>query len=692
MPNGRGLDLQACERERIHVPGSVQAHGILLVVDTATDAILQAAGDASSLLGHSAPLVGAFVREVLGLSLDTLLGRADTALLTEPIYLGTIRPDAAREELTVTAHQVLGAAIIEIEASRGASTAAATLAGIRSMNERIGGASELLAACRIAASEVRRVSGYDRVMIYQFLADGSGSVIVEDKADELPPFLNHRFPASDIPKQAHDLYRRNPIRVIPDIAYTPAPLVPAICPATGQPLDMSHCVLRAISPVHLQYLKNMRVGASMSVSLLREGELWGLISCHNTTAMLVSYEAREACRHVGQVLSQQIQAREQSEHYRRALELHVAREKVLSALRMADDPGAALLGICAELEAVVPSHGVAIAWRGTITRTGQGPSEAALAELAGWLSNRLSESDFFVSECLSEHYADAEAFTTTASGLLSIVLPGDEPIIVMWLRAEQREEIKWAGNPHEPLEPGSGRGAPSPRKSFALWEETVWGRSRSWAPVEIESARTFCLQATFILQQQTIRALNGHLQEANERLVILASTDGLTGVANRRTFDDRLRGEWGRAGRDGRSLSLLVLDLDFFKQYNDHFGHGAGDECLKRVAHLLRTGRRAIDLPARLGGEEFAVLLPDTDLEGATAVAESVRSRIADLCIQHPKSPMGIVTASIGVTAATPGTADSGQDLVEAADRALYEAKRAGRNRVVSATDERLLS
>jgi diguanylate cyclase (GGDEF)-like protein len=178
---------------------------------------------------------------------------------------------------------------------------------------------------------------------------------------------------------------------------------------------------------------------------------------------------------------------------------------------------------------------------------------------------------------------------------------------------------------------------------------------------------------------ERVRELNQILAEANEKLAALASTDGLTGIANRRAFNERLQAEWARAGRR-KSLSLVILDLDFFKQYNDHYGHVMGDECLKQVARVLRDQSRNTDLVARIGGEEFSLLLPDTSIEGAMLVAETARSNVAGLRLQHAKSPLGVVTASFGVAAATYVRTKTVRDLMHAADKALYEAKASGRN------------
>jgi two-component system, chemotaxis family, sensor kinase Cph1 len=682
-------DFGACDREPIHVPGSIQPHGLLLAVDPAADLIVQAAGDAGALLARGDlasgdSLLGLTVKEVLGVSLNGLMRGTKATLLRDPIYLGAVGPFGKRGTLAVTAHQIEGVAVVEVQLSlpaASAESAATTLANIRSITERVGGAHDLRDACVLATSEIHDITGYDRVMIYQFLPDGSGSVIAEQRAEHLPPYLNHRFPASDIPQQARELYRRSTIRIIPDVGYSPVPLAPALSPATHQPLDMSKCILRSVSPVHVRYLKNMGVGASMSVSLLLRDKLWGLIACHNTTPRIVPYEAQEACRHVGQILSQKIVAYQDAESHRAGHDLDVAQHNVLGQLARSPDPGAAILTLPSAIRSMAPSDGAAVIWKDAVITAGRGPTESQIRKLAAWLADRKS-GDSLATDRLAQEYPDAHAFASEASGLLSITLPGDDPAVLMWFRSEEVQEINWAGNPHEQLEQGP-LGSLNPRKSFDLWRETVRERSRPWDPVEIESVRGFVPHAAFILQQKRVRELNKTLAEANEKLAALASTDGLTAIANRRAFNDRLLAEWARAGRSSKSLSLVILDLDFFKQYNDHYGHVMGDECLKQVARVLQDRGRSADLVARIGGEEFSLLLPDTDIEGAMLVAETARSNVEGLRLEHAKSPVGVVTASFGVATATDLSTETARDLMQAADKALYEAKGSGRNRVV---------
>jgi diguanylate cyclase (GGDEF)-like protein len=392
--------------------------------------------------------------------------------------------------------------------------------------------------------------------------------------------------------------------------------------------------------------------------------------------MPVTYEARETCRHVGQILSHQIRASEETDGYRLAHEFARNRAKITNALIDIEDLGDALLRLRAVLQEVVPSDGIAICCKDTVATAGNAPAESFVRQLATWLRDRAIGVEPFATDCLSIEFPEAEAFASEASGLLAIILPGDDALMLMWFRVEQVEEINWAGNPHKGVEQVASRNALDPRQSFATWKETVRGRSRPWQAAEIETVREFGPRVAFVIQQKRVRQLNIRLAE-------LASTDSLTGLANRRSFDEHLQREWARADRTQRPLALIILDLDFFKQYNDQYGHVAGDECLKLVARALQEGRRATDLAARIGGEEFSLLLTDMEIEGAMSVAETVRDRIERLQLPHVKSPMGVVTASFGAAAATAGRTQTTEDLVRAADRALYEAKRQGRNRVV---------
>jgi chemotaxis family two-component system sensor kinase Cph1 len=506
------IDLTDCDREAIHIPSAIQPHGTLLVVEPASEKVIQAGAGTERLIPLSSSPLGQRLTDVLGVPAG-IVGRA--AHSREPVYISSLVPElAARADIDITAHRSHGLIIIEIERAFAARPSAAHMLGcVRSVSAALQVGPELLDTCRCATRELRRLTGFARVMIYRFLKDGTGCVVAEDKDAELPTFLNHHYPASDIPKQARELYVRNVVRVIPDVNYTPVSLAPQICPATGGPLDMSDCILRSVSPIHIQYLKNMNVNASMSVSIVRDGALWGLVACHHTSPKPVSYEVREVCKHVAQIFSLQIAAREEVETFRQVRTLTAARQELVAEISHAEgDINEALRARVSKLLELLPSDGVAVHSRGAVTTAGHCPPNDQIRDLADWLL-RSNVPAPYSTDRLSESYMPAEAYLTSTSGLLGIVVSDEQPVVLLWFRAECAEVVNWAGNPHKPVEPGLGPGMLNPRASFEVWRETVHGRSRPWTKAEIDVAQRFRDQLIKISQHRRVEELNSMLQQ-----------------------------------------------------------------------------------------------------------------------------------------------------------------------------------
>ena len=529
-----GIDLTDCDREPIQIPSAIQPHGTLLVVDTASDRVIQVGVGAERLLPLSSPPLDQRLTEVFGVP-AALVG--DAAFSREPVYINSLVPElAAHAVIDITAHRSDGLIVAEIERALIPRPSAAHILGrVRSISAALQAGPDLVHKCRFATRELRGLTGFARVMIYRFLEDGSGCVVAEDKDAELPTFLNHHYPASDIPKQARELYLRNVVRVIPDVNYTPVPLVPQICPATGGPLDMSDCILRSVSPIHIQYLKNMNVRASMSVSIVRDGALWGLIACHHTSRKLVSYEVREVCKHVAQILSQQIAALEEAATFHQVRRLAAARNKFVGEISHAAPAiDEALQARTSELLELLPSDGIAVHAHGAVTTAGRCSTSDQIRELASWLchANPLGA---YSTDRLSESYAPAQAYRTIASGLLGIIISVDQPLVLLWFRAERAEVVNWAGNPHKPVEPGLGPGMLNPRASFELWRETVHGRSCPWTKAEIDAAQRFRDQLVEISQRRRLEQLNSMLQQKiGEADQLIAQKDLLMREVNHR--------------------------------------------------------------------------------------------------------------------------------------------------------------
>ena len=483
------VDLISCEREPIHIPGSIQPHGLMLVVDLQEMVVLQFAGNTLFLLGilpHQVtqlPLHKLFRKQSLALIVDRLRVPAGT---TAPSIFPGLSTRTSSLTLDASVHVQGDFGIIELEPARGADKAETTpLSQVKSMLAVLQATDTFEDYCQAAATQVRLNSGYDRVMIYQFLHDGSGKVIAEDKADGLEGYLGKHYPASDIPPQAREIYRRNWLRIIPDINYTPVPLTPLMINHNGRPLDMTYCALRSVSPIHLEYLRNMGVTATMAVSIVLGEKLWGLIVCHHYTPHYVAADLRMGYELFAQIFSLQLEARIAADTARRRMAVRHVKEVLAARLITASNIGENLLAGDLTLLDLISAGGVAVWLDGKLSTLGQTPPAEFIVELVNWL-NGLNEAVISTFQ-LGALYPPAIPFAAIASGLLAISLPHRATDYVIWFRPEIVSDVIWAGDPHKPVEVGPHGDRLTPRKSFEVWQETVREQSVPWDEVEIEA-------------------------------------------------------------------------------------------------------------------------------------------------------------------------------------------------------------
>lgn len=505
------LDLSTCDQEPIHIPGAIQAHGLLFGLDGDLK-IRRVAGDYEAFLGSRADVIGQAIGDVID------IGQFDQR---NPGPLAEFVCTVTRSDRTadVFVHRSSGELVVELEhASTHRRSGAEVLDALMPVLNRIAIAEDISEACSAAAEGVRRITGYDRVMVYHFLADETGQVTAESRAEDLDPFLNHRYPASDIPQQARALYLSNPVRVIPEVGYAPQPIR-----GGDSPLDLSGALLRSVSPIHIQYLKNMKVGASASFSLVREGVLWGLIACHNRTAKRIAHEEREMGHCVAIALMQSVGRLEEDGNQREALRLTRRREELLPVIAASDSIAEGMRRHADEIRRLVDADGVALLLDTQITCSGVTPRGAAVDILGQWLANE--DRDQLVTDSLSQVHAPAAEWRATASGLLGSVVSRGPPLVILWFRSEEIETVNWAGNPHKPLEPGSTPGTLSPRHSFELWTEDVRGKSRPWRPAQQEAARRFASGIAEVGRQKILADLNRRLtSEVAEKDLLIRET------------------------------------------------------------------------------------------------------------------------------------------------------------------------
>lgn len=486
-------DLSNCEREPIHIPGAIQPHGALLVLDQAGVRVSMVSENVEAQLGLAASAV-------LGRALSELIEPSSAAEVREVLLderweeVNPLRVHAKGKLFDGIVHRHAGAAILELEPAPPASPPAANHGRhpLRLVLKDVQHARSLPRLGQSIVNEVRRLTGFERVMLYRFDADGHGSVEAEAKQVDLEPYLGLHYPASDIPRQARELYLKNWLRIIPDARYRPARILPTLRPDTGAPLDLSHSVLRSVSPIHLEYLANMGVRASMSISLIVKDRLWGLISCANHSGpRFTPYEQRAACEVLGRLTSLQIAALEDQE----ATALRAARLGTHEALSLAmrdqgpnEDVLRGLLECPSELCALVGASGVALVSGGEAASAGRTPSAEHVLGLSAWLSERAGAA-LFSTASLASLYPAAAEIKDDASGVLSFTLPGEPERRVLWFRPEIVHTVSWGGDPDKPAIAFAGEGARlHPRRSFELWKQEVRLRSRAWTSSDLEAA------------------------------------------------------------------------------------------------------------------------------------------------------------------------------------------------------------
>jgi diguanylate cyclase (GGDEF)-like protein len=669
------VDLNNCDREPIHIPGAIQPHGLLLTMTQPELVVRQCSENVAPRLGRApeevcgAPLA-AVVGETAAGAVALLAGRpADEELPVTPVPI--VGADGSTIDYQLKVHRSDGLLVVELEPRSSGVDPTTFVREVSAAMHGMQGVRGVLEVSQRAAAEVKRLTGYDRVMVYRFDDDGHGEVIAEARESELAPFLGHHYPATDIPRQARTLYLSQTLRLIVDIEYVPSAIVPSANPLTGAPLDLGLAALRSVSPIHLQYLRNMGVTGTMVISLTRAGELWGLIACHHYSPHYVDHSVRAACQFIGEMLSFQFAREEESDVSRERDALRATRGELLVLLRTVPTLSAALRIGVGLLLALCEADGVSVMLDGDRVVSGDVPELAVEQRIVDELAH---DGPCAVTDRLSGDLPELDSGTGLC-GALALELPRGVGHHIIWYRREWRHEVTWGGDPSESLAPDmTSRDAKdlSPRRSFEGWSQAVTGRSRPWRPVQVEAAGDL----VHALAEHTVSAMR-------DELAHVALHDPLTGLPNRTLLMESLQQVLSsRPQGDSVYAGLLFLDLDNFKFINDSYGHRAGDLLLQEVARRVDAVLRKGDVVSRLGGDEFVVVLRDVaSPEALERAAQRIQHRFG-----VPFELDGVecaVTASVGIAWADVRVDHSPSDVLRDADTAMYEAKRRGRGQSV---------
>ncbi len=689
------LYLRQCAGEAIHLAGTVQPHGFTLVVNILSGRIVQAStGVTRHLPGvHS-------VQDVLGsalaqwVSADSLacagdLGQLPTDSL-QPLALqwraGDGSGPGSAAAVECSGHRVGPHVVLECIVCRQADADALAQGRLglqlnRALT-RLRRADQLPAYFDDCVAELQGLCGYDRVMLYRFLPDFSGEVVAEHCADGVSQkYLGMRFPASDIPAQARQLYETNTLRILADVQAQPDALLPTLLP-DATPLDQSHCLLRSLSQAHLVYLRNIGVRATLTISILRDGRLWGLIACHHSLPRVPPAHLREAMREVcelmANVISMRIDSMIKVEEARQQAHFSLVLSELGQALAKADNLAAGLHGRLDRLRQAFAADDFGLrlgnieqvesARARGMSAPGQTLDQVA-ALLAGAAPGELRTFDN-LRTAAQQHLLPGLA---QAAGLLVVRLPQGQDGFCFFTRPELVTQVRWAGQPNTvTVVTEADRVRLEARRSFEVWQQEVVGCATPWSAAEQAAAQRLARLLSDVYASQGYRELQRQLEWRSRH-------DELTGLLNRKAIEFELD---QRLHNSQRAQALLVINIDHFKRINPAHGQAAGDEVLRHVATQLKEATRGHDLLARLGSDEFMVLteVGSVPTQSAEAIAERLRSAV------NAPLDLGSLTIRLDVSmgmAVFPKHGRDAANLLRRATMALHEARARGRQRCV---------
>ncbi len=514
------VNLTNCEQEPIHIPGSIQPHGFLIAIDT-NFTVRYASGNIKDYALLS-------VGEILQKPIEILIGThqmAEFQNYIEHLQNKITTPhivNIENSQFQCVIHHSNDFLICEFEpVSEFIPRVSTVYDQAINFAKYMGQAMTLQQLCDSVATEIRALTGYDRVMVYRFDKEYNGEVFAESKSVEHEPFLGLHYPHTDIPIQARQLYIKNLLRLIVDINYTPVPIFTREN-ATNENLDLSYSTLRSVSPIHIEYLKNMGVGATLTISLIHEDKLWGLVACHHYSAKYIDHYTRIAAQLQGHFLTSQIQVREMAEEYTIAANINKSLETLLNQTFAPERTSLQSLVQQAQILEICNASGVAVLLNDVVYKAGKTPADDSILKIASWARTKASKG-FYSTDRLPEHLPEAQEWCETASGILYYQLGVVHDETIIWFRPESLEEINWSGDPEKAIiKDANGL---SPRKSFEKYQQIVKCRSHEWTKTEQTAASTFSYSLqkyiTLILlteEEARQRELTKQLRDSNLEL------------------------------------------------------------------------------------------------------------------------------------------------------------------------------
>lgn len=531
----QNFDAIFCGKQPLHKTNQIQPHGVVLVVEKANLRVIQVSSNFRSLFTNEEELLGKYLSEIVAeKSLEEIKKKTSGHTGIVPIVLSIKSAEMSYLSLVHEKNECL---VIETEFRNVIEEAqvpvSVFLSKLQSIMSEINRCNTVADVAAITARRIKTLSGFDKVMIYTFDEEWNGTVIAEEMEAGMESYLGLKFPASDVPKPARDLYLKNPYRVIPDRDYNPVDLVPEINPITGVRSDLSDSRLRSVLPVHLEYLRNMNVKASMSTRIVHKEQLWGLIACHHRTEKFLSFGECSTFELLSNVVSSKISSIVNRDAEEATIRLRESLNIIHDHLFVYDNLVNALMNYKKSMLTVLGAEGFAICWDGRIATYGLVPEDDEIDDLVDWL-NEKKFSKMLSLHALSSAYEKAKAYANVASGLIVLAIQPDERRYILGFRGEMIKHVTWGGNPDNVLTIEKNTGAYHPRNSFSVWKETVRHTSEPWSHEEIGIAERF----RNIVVEHTLQSLANSLEKK-----VLERTEALEASKNEleKTFNELMQ-------------------------------------------------------------------------------------------------------------------------------------------------------
>lgn len=482
MANRNNYDSEFCGSLPLNHINVIQSYGYLLILEKVTLKILQVSENLEELFGISfKEIVGSALNDYTDVDqLKSLEKRFDKKSKERIPLTLTVK----NRRMLALAHFkqeyiILEVEKAELETERSFSN---VFEEVKYAMAAIESATTIEEASQAAIHELRKITGFDGIMMYRFDEEWNGTVIAEEKKQvpELENYLGHTFPGSDVPKQARDLYLKNPYRLIPDREYSPVRLYPVLNPTTNSFIDLSDCNLRGVAAVHLEYLKNMNVQSSMSIRVIDNDKLWGLIACHHTTPHYLNFEVCSICEMISSVISNRISGILHKATFDTESELQKQQTELIAQVYASDDLIDGLLNENTNLLTLLGASGIASNFQNRFHVTGNVPDADMIENLFLWLQSKQIEKVFYT-DSLPEIFDEAIPYAKIASGLLAIPINLELGEFILAFRPEVVQTINWGGDPNKTINFDPDGKKYHPGASFKIWQQTVNNTSDGWS-------------------------------------------------------------------------------------------------------------------------------------------------------------------------------------------------------------------